>query len=512
MSETLYLFSFSLVSAFIMIVLQRISMILSEKSQSLKLNNILSLIIKTKPKTLFAEIFTGLAGISFFLFFFLFLQRPISALVLTLGIGSLLVILNSTKENILHEPIVLADAWLLKQAVQFPDLYLPFLPIKRLSVLLGVSLLFLVWAILLETPLYSLNIFFSLILPFCVVTISILLLILMSYAKLPKLASVILSRCPVSSNAVKDAQTNGPFSAALIHPIACGNFKKQIFTSFKNNNELIKPKNTIYLNELELFLNSQNVNNQEDLILIQAESFWDIRPYFHNLKDTNLLPNWDNLKTNNGVLSLTTNPFGAYTMRTEFSVLTGLKEEELGPCFFNPYLFAKNHPLWSFARELKNKGYETLCVHPYAKKFFNRSLVIPNLGFERFLALEELNHLEKFGPYISDLALADLINIEINQAKNPLFCFVITMEAHGPWLKNRLPEHVVKEYFKENFTPLGIKQENFSQEEQYYLIHLKNMDKMFGKIQKQLTLSGKGRLIVYGDHPPSLPNLRKKDL
>lgn len=255
-------------------------------------------------------------------------------------------------------------------------------------------------------------------------------------------------------------------------------------------------------------------------MLVQAESLCDIRQFFQEPQRTalaNFLPNWDALRSKGRVLPTPTNAFGAYTMRTEFSMLTGLQADALGPFFFNPYLLAARQPLWSLARHFLQLGYRTLCVHPYAKDFFRRDKVMPNLGFERLVDIEELAHLPKFGPYTSDAALAEWVLEELARSEKPVFCFVITMEAHGPWLEGRLTEAEIAK------TLQGIDRSLFSKEIQMYLCHLRHMDAMVGLLENELSAPltrgknhgpGKhtgnaavvphksGTLWVYGDHAP----------
>src|SRR5260370_1403776 len=82
--------------------------------------------------------------------------------------------------------------------------------------------------------------------------------------------------------------------------------------------------------------------------------------------------------------------WGANTMRTEFAVLTGIPESELGYDRFNPYYGLARVPLESQVWRLRRAGYRTICLHPFDPRFFRRDLVMPALGFEQFLARQEL--------------------------------------------------------------------------------------------------------------------------
>src|SRR5260370_10067571 len=82
--------------------------------------------------------------------------------------------------------------------------------------------------------------------------------------------------------------------------------------------------------------------------------------------------------------------WGANTMRAEFAVLNGIPESEVGYDRFNPYYGLARGPLESQVWRLRRAGYRTICLHPFDRPFFRRDLVMPALGFEQFLAREEL--------------------------------------------------------------------------------------------------------------------------
>src|SRR5207253_969711 len=69
--------------------------------------------------------------------------------------------------------------------------------------------------------------------------------------------------------------------------------------------------------------------------------------------------------------------WGAYTMRAEFAVLSGVPESELGYDRFNPYYALARVPLESQVWRLRRAGYRTICLHPFDRRFFRRDLALP---------------------------------------------------------------------------------------------------------------------------------------
>ncbi len=455
------------------------------------------------------DIIAAVAGITANALFLLLTARPGLSGLLCLALGVLLLIVNRAKEQVLHEPLVLADAWLLPQVFQYPHLYFPFLPIKKLSAWLLLAVLCLVLFFLLEAPQTALRALPAQSALSAVFLLPIACLALLRGGFFPYLGAFLLRLCPLSPFPEADARRNGPLAAALLHPVWAGSAPYTGRAFFPNPHQ--RPGLSHWPENFESMLRRLDALHEHSpallphVVIVQAESFQDIRPLLPEAQRRPLagfLPHWDALCLRGRTLPTPETAFGAYTMRTEFSVLTGLPATSLGPWAFNPYILAARRPFWSLARYFAGKGYNTLCMHPYHKHFFQRDKVIPNLGFRHFWGLEELEHLERFGPYISDLALGKELQAFLHQSPNPAFCFVVTMEAHGPWLADRLPESLVARELGTADHPA------FSKELRTYLCHLKHMDGLFGMLlalENDSEANGRSALLwAYGDHAPGL--------
>lgn len=428
--------------------------------------------------------------------------RPVMSALLCLSLWLLLLVLNTAKTRILHEPLVLADAWLLKQVARYPEMYFPFLPMKRIFLAFGILCCILAALWFLEPavpPLRRPPVQAALALAFLAPLIA---LALMRLGRLPRMARFLLRHCPVSHDATQDSRMNGALASALLHPIWAGLFEHQDSAMDRDPasalaGEYWPPAFIAKLGELD----APDLAALPHVALIQAESFCDIREHLLGEQRRALaafLPHWDALRRAGQTLPTPENAFGAYTMRTEFSTLTGLRLSELGPWAFNPYLLAARRPLWSLARYFAEKGYETICLHPYHKDFFRRDKVMRNLGFHRFLGIEELGGLAHFGPHVSDTALGGCLMDILAQSAGPVFSFVITMEAHSPWLPGRLSEEQIAQ------TLPDIDRSLFRMDMLLYLCHLRHMDHLFGLLGSANGASRPTRVFAYGDHAPGL--------
>lgn len=182
---------------------------------------------------------------------------------------------------------------------------------------------------------------------------------------------------------------------------------------------------------------------------------------------------------------------GAYTMRSEHAVLTGLDPESLGFGRYDPYLARKGEEPTSLARLARAAGFETVFVHPFHRDFFDRARVFQRLGFERLVMEEDFAGAPRIGPYIGDVAVADRILAEVAKGRGSTggrtFVFSVTMENHGPWKPGRLT---------------GI-DEPLAQ----YLHHVAHTGQAIERLIDGLA-GRRATLCVFGDHAPSLPDLR----
>ena len=169
-----------------------------------------------------------------------------------------------------------------------------------------------------------------------------------------------------------------------------------------------------------------------DIIMVMSESFWDVT----NLPNTQITPDPIPFVRANRSGSVFSPEFGGMTANVEFEALTGFSNAFL-PAGSIPYQQYIRRPLPSLATFLRSEGYETKAIHPFAGWFWNRSVVYKALGFDSFLAEEELPKLKKRGPLASDTALMSEVMREADREDRPFFYFTVTLQGHGPYPPNR---------------------------------------------------------------------------
>ena len=170
------------------------------------------------------------------------------------------------------------------------------------------------------------------------------------------------------------------------------------------------------------------------LVSVQSESFFDARRISDGIRPE-ILAEFDRFKAEavaSGYLQVPA--WGANTVRSEFSFLSGIENSALGVHRFNPYrAVCAGWSVATLASWLKQQGYRTICIHPYPASFYQRNRVFPLFGFDEFLDIKAFADVGRTGPYIGDLAVADKVASVLEQATGPVFIHVIT-SGSGGWI------------------------------------------------------------------------------
>lgn len=242
--------------------------------------------------------------------------------------------------------------------------------------------------------------------------------------------------------------------------------------------------------------------DQPHLVSVQSESFFDARRLFDGIR-REVLAEFDRFEAEAAVGGYLRVPaWGANTVRSEFSFLSGIENDALGVHRFNPYrAVCAGWQVATLASWLKRQGYRTICIHPYPASFYQRNRVFPQFGFDEFIDIKAFGEVERSGPYIGDQAVADKVAGVLEQAKGPVFIHVITMENHGPLHLEKVVDGDVEELYRQ---PPPERCEDLT----IYLRHLRNADAMLKRLRGVLSAAGRpASLCWYGDHVPIMPSV-----
>jgi phosphoglycerol transferase MdoB-like AlkP superfamily enzyme len=238
-----------------------------------------------------------------------------------------------------------------------------------------------------------------------------------------------------------------------------------------------------------------------DIVLWLGESFFDPR-ILQDIDTCDQTPAFCALALANASGSLTVPTYGGQTIRTEFEVLTGVPMAVVAKHEY-PYMSLTNAPVNSIAWELQDQGYRTTAIHNHLRAFWRRPVAMKNLGFQRWIGVEDFKVKKKAGIFHADSMLTDaVIKLLEEPAQNaPQLIFAISMQAHGPHgYQTNLPDEQVKAIA----VPDKLKPQHYSILQQFFY-HLNSADTELERIYTYIKSRKRPTLVMFfGDHLPGL--------
>ena len=403
-------------------------------------------------------------------------RRPWLASANAFALIYLMHLISNAKVHSLREPLIYQDIDYFRDVLRHPRLYLPFLGIGKSVMAAGAIGGVVFVGVLLEPPLTDI----------VSAEAIVLVLVVNTFTAALFLHRAARDRIPASLAPNEDLQKYGLVASLWLYAM---------------EEKRATPPASRYSGNVSVTLPQSKLPT---LVVVQSESFFDVRricSYIHPM----VMHEFDKMRVMSmfhGALEVPA--WGANTVRTEFSFLSGLTQSELGVHQFNPYRRAARMGVSTIASLLKEVGYRTICVHPYAGTFYDRKRLYPLLGFDEFIDIRHFSQAQVSGPFVGDIPLAHKVGSLLGDSRSqPLFVFVISMENHGPLhLESVRPDEVENLYTAP--PPSGCDDLTI------YLRHLVNANKMLGMLRAQLdSLGTPSGLCWYGDHVPIMPDVYK---
>ena len=198
---------------------------------------------------------------------------------------------------------------------------------------------------------------------------------------------------------------------------------------------------------------------QPNIIMIMNESFADLDALGDLETNIEVMPFFNSLKENTIRGSLQVSTHGGGTACTEYEALTGNSQSFLSAGAV-AYSASMHDTSPSIAWNLRAQGYQTEAFHPYYASGWSREKAYAYMGFERFVALEdlvpqsilEMTAADRIGAiekevdpsdgdvynrdYMSDHYDFKIVE-DMYEARNksrPYFMFNVTIQNHGGYL------------------------------------------------------------------------------
>ncbi len=241
------------------------------------------------------------------------------------------------------------------------------------------------------------------------------------------------------------------------------------------------------------------LSQDPDIIFLMAESFWDVRVLEGISYDQPVMANYDALMQEGAYGTAFTPSFGGGTCDVEFEALTGFSMEML-PAGSKPYQQYMSSDMFSLPQYLKStKDYQTMAIHGYGEKFWNRIEAYPKLGIDEFISSEDFVDPELRRGFISDNAMVDRIIEEIEKGEDngPMFIHAVTMQNHTTYDPLNYPED---ELVRVTEYPDTISESTIGQLEDC-ATGIREMDAALGKLTDYLRTRERPTIVVFwGDH------------
>ena len=406
--------------------------------------------MRVPPRSLAGTMVLLSFGLSLFGFLLLLTGAPVTAAVVTLLLAACLTLISNVKHAVLGEPLVFSDFALVVAVFQQPQFYISALKRWQIVALVG-GLIVLIGCIagFSNAEIAPRLLGAALMLAGGVILAGLLRLSAwQNMANMPDLAG--------------DVRQHGLVAATLVY--------------WSHWRKLADPP--------ECDLPAIPAAGDLLVVVVQSESFSDPDDLFG--AGTGAMPGLATARAaamQSGRLIVP--GFGAYTMRTEYGVLFGRNEQQLGVRRFDPFLTARGETSWALPRRLQREGWTSHFLHPHDLRFYGRDRLMPEAGFDRIVGAEG------FAPpplgdgrYVTDAAVGDVILETAKQAAGPTLIYAVTIENHGPW--------PVESKVADKHLP--------------YLRLLQRSDAMLLRlVEEQPRLGRPVILCFFGDHRPSIP-------
>lgn len=236
-----------------------------------------------------------------------------------------------------------------------------------------------------------------------------------------------------------------------------------------------------------------------DVIVIQSEAFMDITKIKEMKFSKEPLTHYKEwrAKSQHGLLKVPVN--GGLTCNAEFELLTGVRQNSISYLTFVDRIAKQNEKVNSLPWLLKANGYTTLGIHPHLRTYFNRDVVYPLMGIDKFISVENFTEPKRYGSWVRDKDSFDMVLKQLNKDKKKKFIFNVTVQNHAPFCTK--PE------------PITITSKAFANEEdkvsmQNYAAGLYQTDLELNRFMKAIDKRKRRTIVVfYGDHQPSKNHL-----
>ena len=202
-----------------------------------------------------------------------------------------------------------------------------------------------------------------------------------------------------------------------------------------------------YTKKAEDYNQSAHLSQQPNIITIVSESLSDPTVFNQLTFSEDPLPNLRQYLENYSSGHFLSPFKGNRTANVEFEYLVGFTNSLLleGTIPFQQALSSKPE-IPSFISFMDQLDYTSVAIHPNNAAFYKRSQVYPALGFDEFLSIDKMKHLDYIDSqkYVSDQSVFDELYAELEAADRPIFAYGLTMANHIAIFDKKFGENTIE--------------------------------------------------------------------
>lgn len=267
---------------------------------------------------------------------------------------------------------------------------------------------------------------------------------------------------------------------------------------YKNNNYTLPSDITV------------DSNTKPNVIFLQLESFMDVNNLIDLYYTEDPNPCFTYLKENYPSGTLIVPSFGAGTANVEFEIMTGLNLNYFGAGEYPYVSVMQEQTTETIGFLLKNEGYYNTIIHNNRASFYDRDVVFPNMGYDRYVSSEFMIDLE-YTPvgWFKDKCLTYEIFKALKSSEGSDFIYSISVQPHGKYLTELEGLDNINIYA--NSDNEDIDQDTLNQFT-YYINQIKEVDMFLEQLITEINnFNEPTMLVLYGDHLPNL-DIENEDL
>ncbi len=235
-----------------------------------------------------------------------------------------------------------------------------------------------------------------------------------------------------------------------------------------------------------------------DILIVMSESWFDLERVIPGEYSEDLTANFDRLAQEGISGYFLSEGYAGGTANIEFAALTGFCTGLL-PQGSTAYSEFMHEDFASYPLYLKQQGYTTLAIHPYLRRFYDRTRAYEDMGFDAFYDIEDFTDPVYAGDYISEGSTIDKIIETYEQAASEtdggVFIHTVTMQNHVSYRGGVYPDG-----YRVTARVDGLDEEETALLETV-ATNMRDIDRALGKLADYLeTVDREVIVLFFGDH------------